>query len=101
MFTKSILTATAIALVAGLGPASAAEQFTSLAGIEAEVMSSKSMGEVRGGDGDAVLNVNPSLGVNNQMIGPIDDTIMIGLFIAADILRVQDTPVFISWSSVK
>ena len=100
MLTKSILTTAAIALVAGLGSASAGEQFTSLAGIAAEVMSSQSMGEVRGGDGDAVLNVGPSLGVNNQHIGPTD-TVEIGLFIAARILSIQDAPVLIRWLDVK
>ena len=68
MFTKSILTAAAIALVAGLGSASAGEQFTSLVGIDAEVMSSQSMGEVRGGE-NHTPGVITTIGVMNQDVG--------------------------------
>ena len=48
MLTKSILTATAIALVAGLGSASAGEQFITTEGIEAQVMTPLEMGGIYG-----------------------------------------------------
>ena len=48
MHIKSILTAAAIALVAGLGSASAADQFTALEGITAEPLNAVELDRVRG-----------------------------------------------------
>ncbi len=48
MQIKSSLAGAAIALVAGLGAASAADQFATLAGVEAQTMSSHAMGLVVG-----------------------------------------------------
>ena len=48
MQIKSSLAGAAIALVAGLGAASAADQFATLAGVEAQTMSSHAMGVVVG-----------------------------------------------------
>ena len=48
MRTKSILTTAAIALVAGLGSASAGEQFTTLDGVTAVAMSNGGMDAVYG-----------------------------------------------------
>ena len=48
MLTKLILTATAIALAATIGSVSAADQFTTLAGFEAQAMTKQEMGDVRG-----------------------------------------------------
>ena len=45
---KSIVAGAAIALVVGLGAASAADQFTTLAGVEAQAMSSHAMEVVVG-----------------------------------------------------
>ena len=50
MHIKSILTAAAIALVAGLGSASAADQFTALEGITAEQLNAVELDRVRGAD---------------------------------------------------
>ena len=50
MMISSIVSATAFAMVVGLGSASAADQFTTLADVEAQTMTSQGMGEVRGGD---------------------------------------------------
>jgi hypothetical protein len=46
MLSKSILTVTAIALVAGLGSASAADQFSTIAGFEARVMTDQELDSV-------------------------------------------------------
>jgi len=48
MLTKSILTAAAIALVAGFGSASTADQFSTLDGVTAVPMSSGELGTVVG-----------------------------------------------------
>ena len=48
MFTKSIFTAAAFALVAGLGSASAGEKFTTLNGVTGEAMSTAEMGATVG-----------------------------------------------------
>ena len=48
MHIKSIVAGAAIALAATIGSASAADQFTTLVGVEAQAMSSHMMGEVRG-----------------------------------------------------
>ena len=48
MHIKSILTAAAIALVAGLGSASAADQFGALEGITAEPLNAVELDRVRG-----------------------------------------------------
>ena len=58
MHIKSILAGTAIALVAGVGSAFAADQFSTLEGIAAEAMDPRAMGEVKGAD-HAVLTVSP------------------------------------------
>ncbi|MGR3718005.1 MAG: hypothetical protein ACU0B1_14810 [Thermohalobaculum sp.] len=52
MHIKSILTAAAIALVAGLGSASAADQFTALEGITAEPLNAVELDRVRGANLD-------------------------------------------------
>ena len=49
MHIKSILAGTAIALVAGLGSASAGEQFTALNGVPAEEMTPGEAAATRGG----------------------------------------------------
>ena len=65
MLTKSILTATltatAIALVAGLGSASAADEFTTLDGVAAEVMSATELSAVVG-SGIVIVIDCPRLG---------------------------------------
>ncbi len=48
MQIKSILAGAAIALVAGLGSAYAADQFTTLDGVQAQPMNTAEMGQVRG-----------------------------------------------------
>ncbi len=68
MHIKSILAGTAMTLAAGIGTASAAEQFTTLDGVAAVPMTSEHMGAIRGaatfppgvvlivpGDGGAVV----------------------------------------------
>ena len=52
MHIKSILTAAAIALAAGLGSASAADQFTALEGITAEPLNAVELDRVRGSNVD-------------------------------------------------
>jgi len=88
MLTKSTLTVAALALAAGLGSASAAEQFTSLAGIAAEVMSSQSMGEVRGANHDPNMislgSLTTTIGVMNQEIGGHTDTFLLGFIEAIE-----------------
>ena len=56
-----IVSATAIAMVVGLGTASAADRFTTLADVEALAMSPQMMDEVRGGD---------HLGIEIEIEGP-------------------------------
>ena len=58
MLTKSILTATAIALVAGLGSASAGEQFTTIADLSPQALSADELAEVRGAGDFAVITRN-------------------------------------------
>ncbi len=48
MFTKSILTAAAIALAAGLGSASAGERFATVDGLSAQPLSADELAGVRG-----------------------------------------------------
>ena len=88
MLTKSILTAAAIALVATVGSASAAERFNSLAGIEVEVMSSQSMGEVRGANHDPNMislgSLTTTIGVMNQEVGGHTDTFLLGFIEAIE-----------------
>ena len=48
MLTKSILTATAIALATGLGSASADENFATLVGLSAQPLSAHELAKVRG-----------------------------------------------------
>ena len=55
MRTKSFLTASAIALAATIGSASAAEQFATLEGVTAEALSTQAMGEIKG---QLVLKIN-------------------------------------------
>ena len=55
MQIKSILTGTAIALIAGVGSASAGEEFTTLEGITADAITPQEMGQVIGGDGPIPL----------------------------------------------
>jgi len=56
MLTKSFLTATAIALAAGLGSASAGESFATLEGVSASALTPSAMDVVRGSL--VVLQVN-------------------------------------------
>ena len=88
MLTKSILTATltatAIALVAGLGSASAADEFTTLDGVAADVMSATELsavvgsgivivvdldGMVTGLGGDDIIGANVLRGVPQAIVG--------------------------------
>ena len=99
MRTTSILTVAAIALVATVGSASAAEQFNSLAGIEVEVMSSQAMGEIRGGDADAFLIVDLTssgggFGIFDQQLSQFNTISDIGLIAAAEQLGIQRIPGF-------
>jgi hypothetical protein len=62
MLTKSVLTAAAIALVAGLGSASAADQST-IAGFEARVMTDQELDSVIAGAGNLLHgSPNPNKG---------------------------------------
>ena len=63
MRTTSILATAAIALVAGLGSASAADQFTTIAGFEAQAMTMQELDSVRGGAGN-VDHGSPNVGPN-------------------------------------
>ena len=74
MLTKSILTATAIALVAGLGSASAGERFILLEGIDAQVLDSNELASVtashiiyyaRDGDGGIFMTGRTSVMYKN------------------------------------
>ena len=65
MRTTSILTAAAIALAATIGSASAADQFTTLAGFEAQAMTKQEMGDVRGSEGTLTITITP-----NSVFGP-------------------------------
>jgi len=58
MRTRSILTATAIALVATVGSAVAAEQFITLSGVTAEAMDATEMDETVGARGIKINNGN-------------------------------------------
>ena len=60
MRTKSILTAAAIALVAGLGSASADENFSTIAGLSAQPLSAHELAEVRGA-GDFIIVIKNEL----------------------------------------
>ena len=61
MRTTSILATAAIALVAGLGSASAADQFTTIAGFEAQAMTMQELDSVRAGAGN-VAHGSPNVG---------------------------------------
>ena len=77
MFTKSILTTAAIALVAGLGSASAGEQFTTIADLSAQALSADELAEVRGagdwtvftGNGTQLFESLMSDDVSNRICG--------------------------------
>ena len=71
MHIKSILAGAAIALVAGVGSASAADQFSTLEGIAAEAMAPRAMGEVRGAD-HATLTVTPG-GLSGDEFVPLPE----------------------------
>ncbi len=58
MLTKTILTATAIALVAGLGSASAGELFYMIEGTTATVLSPNEMAATKGADADFFLFID-------------------------------------------
>ena len=60
MLTKSILTAAAIALVAGLGSASAGERFTTIADLSPQALSADELAEVRGAGDFRVVTGNGS-----------------------------------------
>jgi len=64
MHIKSILTAAAIALVAGLGSASAADQFAALEGITAEQLNAVELDRVRG----AIVYLNGLDGVPQRAV---------------------------------
>jgi len=61
MLTKSILTAAALALVAGLGSASAGQQFTTIADLSPQALSADELAEIRGAG--VLLISNSPLGV--------------------------------------
>ena len=85
MLTKPILTATAIALAAGLGSASAGEQFTTLEGVTAVAMSSSELYGVTGSARHFTITANGSL-VNpdaNEAAGPRDGTLFLVDFTAS------------------
>ncbi len=77
MLTKSILTATAIALAAGLGSASAGEQFTTIADLSPQALSADELAEVRGagdflvftGNGERFFQSLMSDDVSNHICG--------------------------------
>ncbi len=69
---KSILIAAGIALAATIGSASAADQFTTLAGVEAQAMSSHAMGLVRGTSAELSVELfRGSEGIAEVLVGMI------------------------------
>jgi len=63
MRTKLILAGAAIALAATIGSASAADQFTTIAGFEAQAMTYQELDSVRGGAGNTAHG-SPNVGAN-------------------------------------
>jgi len=87
MLTKSLLTATAIVLAAGLGSASATEDFTTLEGISAPVMSELEMVSTHGSRAVFILLVSNfgfgNLGVPiGEGLGSVDQNALTGTFTA-------------------
>ncbi len=75
MHIKLLISAAAIALIAGLGTASAAEQFNTLEGISAEFMSAGDMGAVVGGASYLITDTNPGFSNADALaLGLVDVT---------------------------
>jgi len=72
MLTKSILAGAAIALAATIGSASAADQFTTIAGFEAQTITKQEMGVARGSGAllfVSIVDINPLVATLNSITG--------------------------------
>ncbi len=72
MKIKSIVPGAAIVLVATIGSVSAADQFTTIAGFEAQAMTKQEMGVVRGSGAllfVSIVDINPLVATLNPITG--------------------------------
>jgi len=75
MLTKSILAGAAIALAAGLGSASAGEQFTTIADLSPQALSADELTEVRGAGDFLVFTGNGGQFFESLMSDPVSNKI--------------------------
>ncbi len=94
MLTKSILTAAAIALVVGIGSASAGEQFSTLDAISADVMSPAEMSTVQGSNAEVYL-VMRDMPTSQAYLASMLDINETGLGAASVMVSITDTPLLL------